>query len=50
MNIDILSIIIILVLVASIIYTLYKKKYPASIGIGIMLVVYLLIKSKIGLN
>lgn len=46
MNIDL---IVILVLIASIVYTLYKKKYNSAAGIGIMLAVYLLIKNSIGI-
>ncbi len=44
----ILDIIIILVLIGSFAYTLYKKKYGSSAGIAIMLAVYLLIKYGIG--
>lgn len=42
-----IGIIIILILAASIIYSLYKKKYNSAVGIAIMLVVYLLIKNRV---
>lgn len=46
---DIIELVVILILVASICYTLYKKKYNSAAGLGIMLAVYLLIKNRIGI-
>lgn len=46
---DIIELLVILILIISICCTLYKKKYSSAAGIGIMLVVYLLIKNKVGI-
>jgi len=43
---DIIGIIISLLLIASFIFTLYKKNYNSAVGIGIMFVVYILLKYK----